>query len=348
MYKISSKDYTFLGLLTIINVLNFVDRSLLASFANFIVPDLGLTDTEFGTLVGLAFLFFYSIMGLFMGVLADTMNRPRLIAFGVALWSLFTIASGAARGFITMAIPRMFIGVGESILTPSAISSLSDRFPESKMGFAIGFYYMGIPIGAGLAYSIKLAKKKNLVCIYIGDAAIEEGTFFESINFCVLKKLPVIFICENNFFSVYTHIKNRQPSNRKIYKLAKAIGAISNKFTQDNPFTLYQKFEKLFNKIRNKPMTHFVEIETCRYLEHCGPNDDIALGYRNTKELKKWKRKDPLIFSRNYLIKKRFYNKEKMKILDNKIINNVNKDYLYLIGLKKPKFKDIRKFTYKS
>ena len=108
-----------------------------------------------------------------------------------------------------------------------------------------------IPIGAGLAYSIKLAKKKNLVCIYIGDAAIEEGTFFESINFCVLKKLPVIFICENNFFSVYTHIKNRQPSNRKIYKLAKAIGAISNKFTQDNPFILYQKFEKLFNKIRN-------------------------------------------------------------------------------------------------
>ena len=95
-------------------------------------------------------------------------------------------------------------------------------------------------------------------------------------------------------------------------------------------------------------MTHFVEIETCRYLEHCGPNDDIALGYRNTKELEKWKRKDPLIFSRNYLIKKRFYNKEKMKLLDNKIINNVNKDYLYLIGLKKPKFKDIRKFTYKS
>ena len=205
-----------------------------------------------------------------------------------------------------------------------------------------------IPIGAGLAYSIKLAKKKNLVCIYIGDAALEEGTFFESINFCVLKKLPVIFICENNFFSVYAHIKNRQPSNRKIYKLAKAIGAISNKFTQDNPFTLYQKFEKLFNKIRNKPMTHFVEIETCRYLEHCGPNDDIALGYRNTKELEKWKRKDPLIFSRNYLIKKRFYNKEKMKLLDNKIINNVNKDYLYLIGLKKPKFKDIRKFIYKS
>ena len=118
-----------------------------------------------------------------------------------------------------------------------------------------------IPIGVGLAYSIKLAKKKNLVCIYIGDAALEEGTFFESINFCVLKKLPVIFICENNFFSVYTHIKNRQPLNRKIYKVAKAMGAISNKFTQDNPFTLYQKFEKLFKKIRNKPMTYLLRLK---------------------------------------------------------------------------------------
>ena len=154
MYKVTSKDYAFLGLLTLINTLNFVDRSLLASFANFIVPDLALTNTQFGYLVGLAFLFFYSIMGLFMGALADTVHRPRLIAFGVALWSIFTAASGAAKGFISMAVPRMFIGVGESILTPSAVSSLSDRFPDSRMGFVIGIYYMGIPLGAGLSLVI--------------------------------------------------------------------------------------------------------------------------------------------------------------------------------------------------
>ena len=154
MNKVTYKDYGFLGLLTLINILNFVDRSLLASFANFIVPDLGLTDTQFGYLVGLAFLFFYSIMGIFMGVLADTLHRPRLIAFGIALWSLFTIASGAARGFISMGVARMFIGVGESILTPSAVSSFSDRFPDSRMGFVIGFYYMGIPNGAGLSLFI--------------------------------------------------------------------------------------------------------------------------------------------------------------------------------------------------
>ncbi len=83
----------------LLNVMNFVDRQLLASFANFIVPDLGLTNTQFGLLTGFAFIIFYATMGLFMGALADRVHRPRLIAAGLALWSALTAASGAARGF---------------------------------------------------------------------------------------------------------------------------------------------------------------------------------------------------------------------------------------------------------
>ena len=123
---------------------------LLGSFANFIVPDLGLTNTEFGLLTGLFFIVFYSAMGLFMGALADMVNRTRLIAAGLALWSALTALSGAARGFWTLAAPRMLIGVGESIMTPTSMSLLSDRFPTSKLGFASGFYYMGVPIGIGI------------------------------------------------------------------------------------------------------------------------------------------------------------------------------------------------------
>ena len=204
-----------------------------------------------------------------------------------------------------------------------------------------------IPIGVGLAYSLKLAKKKNIVCIYIGDAAVEEGVFFESINFSILKKLPVVFICENNFFSVYTHLKNRQPPQRKIYKLAKAMGAISYKLKQDNPFKLFQKIKNIFDNVRKNPFTNFIEIETCRYLEHCGPNDDSKLGYRSLKELTKWKKKDPLIFSKNYLIKSKLISKKKIEILDKKIINSVDKDFIYLKNLKKPKFKNINKLVYK-
>ena len=163
------KAYPLLFFLTLLNMLNFVDRLLIASFANFIVPDLGLTDTQFGFLTGLAFIAFYAIMGLFMGVLADTVNRPKLIAFGVVLWSIFTALTGAAKGFVTMAIPRIFIGIGESILTPTSMSLLSDSFPEKRMGFAAGFYYMGVPIGVGISL---------LIAGYLGESLGWRNCFY--------------------------------------------------------------------------------------------------------------------------------------------------------------------------
>ena len=94
-------------------------------------------------------------MGLFAGALADRVHRPRLVAAALTLWSVLTAASGAARGFASLLAPRMFIGVGESVLTPASMSMLSDRFPPSRMGFASGFYYMGVPIGVGLSLLIK-------------------------------------------------------------------------------------------------------------------------------------------------------------------------------------------------
>ncbi|MEO1956020.1 MAG: MFS transporter, partial [Gammaproteobacteria bacterium] len=146
-----------------------MDRQLIASFSNFIVPDLGLTNAQFGFLTTLPFIVFYSVAGLFMGVLADMVNRPRLIAFGVVLWSIFTALTGAAKGFISMALPRMFIGVGESILTPTSMSLLSDSFPSKKMGFAAGFYYMGVPIGVGVSL---------LIAGYLGESLGWRNCFY--------------------------------------------------------------------------------------------------------------------------------------------------------------------------
>ena len=168
-------------------MLNFVDRQLIASFANFIVPDLGLTDTQFGFLTSLAFIFFYSVMGIFMGVLADMVNRPRLIAFGVVLWSIFTALTGAAKGFATMAVPRMFIGVGESILTPTSMSLLSDSFPEKRMGFAAGFYYMGVPIGVGISL---------LIAGYLGESLGWRNCFYLLGGVGLLLGLSTLFFKE--------------------------------------------------------------------------------------------------------------------------------------------------------
>jgi MFS family permease len=185
--KIEAKQFVFLCFLTLLNVMNFVDRQLLASFANFIVPDLDLTNAEFGLLTGLVFIAFYAVMGLFMGALADMVHRPRLIAFGLALWSVLTAASGAAKGFVSMAIPRMFIGVGESALTPTAMSMLADRFPASRLGFASGFYYLGVPVGVGVSL---------LVAGYLGPQIGWRNCFYALGAIGVVLSIVMLFIKE--------------------------------------------------------------------------------------------------------------------------------------------------------
>ncbi len=185
--KVSARQYTFLVFLTILNVMNFVDRQLLSSFSNFIVPDLGLTNTQYGLLTGLVFICFYAFMGLFMGVLADTVHRPRLVAAGLLLWSVLTAASGAARGFVSLALPRMFIGVGESVLTPTSMSMLADRFPSSKLGFASGFYYMGVPVGVGFSL---------LIAGYLGPAIGWRNCFYALGVLGVLLAVVMAFIKE--------------------------------------------------------------------------------------------------------------------------------------------------------
>ena len=184
---VKAAPYGLLALLTITNALNMVDRGLLGSFANFLKPELHLTDTQYGLLTGLVFLVFYAVAGLFMGMLADLTHRPRLIAGAIALWSLLTAASGAARGFVSLAIPRAMIGIGESALTPTAMSLLADRVSSARMGLAAGIYYMGVPLGAGLGL---------LLAGYLGPVVGWRNCFFGLGAVGMLVSIAFLFVRE--------------------------------------------------------------------------------------------------------------------------------------------------------
>jgi predicted MFS family arabinose efflux permease len=148
---VSRSAWKLLSFLTALNILNFVDRMLIASLAPLLIADLGLTRAQIGLLTGFGFVFFYTFVGLFLGVAADRFRRLPLIGAGLLLWSAMTALSGRARSFIQLAIPRIFVGVGEATLTPAAISMLADAFPARRLGLAVGVYYAGIPIGLALA-----------------------------------------------------------------------------------------------------------------------------------------------------------------------------------------------------
>ncbi|HEX4949526.1 MAG TPA: MFS transporter [Blastocatellia bacterium] len=140
--------------LTSLNVLNFVDRQLIVSLAPMLMKDLALSRAEIGLLYGYVFLAFYTVMGLILGNAADRWHRPRLIAMGLALWSALTWASGAARNLLHLSVARVFVGVGEATLTPAAVSMLSDVYPPKQRAYASGFYYAGVPLGAGASLLI--------------------------------------------------------------------------------------------------------------------------------------------------------------------------------------------------
>src|SRR6478672_10575999 len=142
-----------LGLLTLLNVVNFVDRQLVISLQVPLKADpyLELDDLKIMLLSGYAFAIVYSIAGLFLGTIADRWNRPRLIACGLLVWSAMTAASGLAQSFWQLAVARVFVAIGEATLTPAAVAMLSDAFPPRQRSLASGLYYLGIPLGAGLS-----------------------------------------------------------------------------------------------------------------------------------------------------------------------------------------------------
>ena len=148
----TSHGYWLLIGLTLLNVLNFADRFLLVSFANSIIADLNLTKFQFTLLTGLVFSVFYALFGLFAGSLADRHHRPRLIAAGLAVWSALTAATGLAMNFLHAAMARVFIGVGEAVLTPASLSMLSDTLPPHRRSLAAAVYYLGIPVGIGSSF----------------------------------------------------------------------------------------------------------------------------------------------------------------------------------------------------
>ncbi len=146
--KIYSPHF-YLAFFLLLNIFNFVDRNLLIAFAPQIKADFNLTNVEWGLLTGVYFLFFYSVFGIFMGVLGDKFSRMKIAAAGVFLWSLMTAFTGIAKNFSHLIVARALIGVGESALTPNSISMLSDVYDQSKRGSASAIYYLGIPLGVG-------------------------------------------------------------------------------------------------------------------------------------------------------------------------------------------------------
>ena len=137
--------------LTLAYVVAFLDRQILALLVEPIKADLGVSDTQISLLLGLAFGIFYTLMGIPIGRLADRASRRKIIAVGISIWCVMTACCGLARNYTQLFLARIGVGVGEATLGPSALSLISDYFPPERRARPLGFYGMGVSVGAGIA-----------------------------------------------------------------------------------------------------------------------------------------------------------------------------------------------------
>jgi pyruvate dehydrogenase E1 component alpha subunit len=151
-----------------------------------------------------------------------------------------------------------------------------------------------IPVGVGLALGMKIKRTDQLACVFLGDAAVESGVFYESVNFAASKRLPVLFICENNLYSVYTHIAARQPAGRQIHEMVSGLGIAASCHDGNDVQGVYDAVSEAAESIRSGGGPRFIEFTTYRWLEHCGPNSDNDIGYRTEAEFLEWKARDPV------------------------------------------------------
>lgn len=159
-----------------------------------------------------------------------------------------------------------------------------------------------IPVALGAAFANKYKRNEKIVAVFFGDGALDEGAFWESINFACLKNLPILFICEDNGFAVHTGTKERQG-----YESINNVLSQFNLNTFDSDTTdvetIHQVTKDALSLRRKNDQPCFLRFQYYRYLEHVGINEDFDSGYRDEEEFRAWWARDPLVIQREKLLR---------------------------------------------
>jgi pyruvate dehydrogenase E1 component alpha subunit len=171
----------------------------------------------------------------------------------------------------------------------------SMHFLEPEIGMMGSSAIVGgtIPLAVGSALASVLQSKDNVSVAFFGDGGLEQGTFHECMSFASLKKLPILFISENNDMATCTHLNSRQPYP-ELYKHAESYAMPGVRTDGTRVETVYEAAVQAVERARKGQGPSFIEVVCYRWKEHDGPNTDYHLGHRTKEELEAWMAKDPV------------------------------------------------------
>ncbi|MFY9820248.1 MAG: MFS transporter [Thermoanaerobaculia bacterium] len=153
-YPSRARAWWLVAVLTLASVSSTIDGSILSMMVGPVRRELGLSDTQISLLMGFAVAVLFAVMAYPIGRLADSRNRRSIIAVGIMLWSVTTLACGLVQSFAQFVIARVGLGIGKSALPPAALSMISDSFPKRRLATATSVFGFGNFLGSGLSIGL--------------------------------------------------------------------------------------------------------------------------------------------------------------------------------------------------
>ena len=191
---------------------------------------------------------------------------------------------------------------------------------DKSVGFMASVPIVGssLPIAVGIALAEKQLNSENIVVAYVGDAALETGAFYESLNLAALKNLPILIVLEDNGYSTYSNKEVRWPDNKNVRVTIEGMGINYYSGSGDDVDEIKTQISEVTDNVRsNKPS--LVHLDTFRRYEHCGPSLDDNLGYRKSEEITSYIKRDPIEILGNKMINLEIISKTLLEDLANKV-----------------------------
>ena len=186
-----------------------------------------------------------------------------------------------------------------------------------------------IPIALGASYAEKHKKSGSIVCVFFGEGATEEGVFYESINAAALFATPLLFVCENNGYSVYSPKSSRQPNGRNLVTLAKAMDIESWSIEMSDFSSALQRCHEAVDFVRSSTKPLVVELPTYRWREHCGHQFDDHLGYRPQGELEIAMSSDPCTLEIKRLLSEKAINQTDLSAWYHEVAREIEEAFTF-------------------
>jgi len=222
--------------------------------------------------------------------------------------------------------------------------------PEKGMLGAAPIVAGTISLAVGAALASKIKGEQRVSVSFFGDGATGEGVLYESLNFAALKKLPVIFACENNLYSTHLPIRECRPG-KHIFGIGIPFGIMSFQVDGNDVLKVYETTKKAVEICKKNRGPVFIEFMTYRLRGHVGADDNVQgthTDIRPKEEIARWRKKDPIMKFERFLLKKKIFKKEELERIKKKLKDELQDAHIFAKNSPYPNPEELKKYVFKK